>query len=77
MATAPGAEWLDRFREHDVPAAPVLEHGRVADEPQVAARGLFGNGRPLTPLPWHAGERLPAAPELDADSQKVFEDLSM
>jgi crotonobetainyl-CoA:carnitine CoA-transferase CaiB-like acyl-CoA transferase len=77
LATRPAAEWLDLFRRHDVPAAPVLDQHEVAAEPQAVARGLFDDGRPLTPLPWDGAETLPPAPELDADRAAVLGRLSM
>jgi crotonobetainyl-CoA:carnitine CoA-transferase CaiB-like acyl-CoA transferase len=40
FATRPAADWLQRLREADVPAAPVNTVADALNDPTVAARGL-------------------------------------
>lgn len=37
FATKPRAEWLEAFRQYDVPASPVNTHAELFDDPQITA----------------------------------------
>jgi crotonobetainyl-CoA:carnitine CoA-transferase CaiB-like acyl-CoA transferase len=51
IAERPREEWLRRFAEADVPAAPAHAGDDVASDPQVRARELLIGDRPRVPLP--------------------------
>ena len=40
FTTRTTGEWLERLREHGVPAAPILTIDRVLDDPQIRQRGM-------------------------------------
>jgi crotonobetainyl-CoA:carnitine CoA-transferase CaiB-like acyl-CoA transferase len=51
IAELPRAEWLRRFEEADVPAAPAHTRDAAATDAQIRERGLLPDGRPRVPLP--------------------------
>ncbi|BBZ65264.1 CoA transferase [Mycolicibacterium insubricum] len=81
------AEWLELFRELEIPAAPIHTPDALFDDPQLAASGLFE-----TIDTQHGTVRLPGvptwfsrtpgrvrgyAPELGADTAAVLDELGM
>ena len=80
-------QWLDLFRELEIPAAPIHTPDALFDDPQLAAAGLFE-----TIDTQHGSVRLPGvptwfsrtpgrvrgyAPELGADTAAVLDELGM
>ena len=80
-------QWLDLFRELEIPAAPIHTPDALFDDPQLAAAGLFE-----TIDTQHGSVRLPGvptwfsrtpgrvrgyAPELGADTAAVLNELGM
>lgn len=87
LAERTTAQWLELFRELEIPAAPIRTPDALFDDPQLAASGLFE-----TIATQHGAVRLPGvptwfsrtpgrvrgyAPELGADTAAVLEELGM
>jgi alpha-methylacyl-CoA racemase len=65
VATRPLDEWLAVFDGSDACVAPVLDFREAMDHPQLAARGLFQDGRPeVVPVPRLSGT--PGRPDTSA-----------
>lgn len=72
----PRAWWLDRLREHGVPATPVLTPPEATEEPQYRSRGLIDAlGRVRAPLPGAVDPERPA-PRLGEHTEAVLAEVA-
>ena len=88
LRTRSTAEWMERLDAEQVPCAPILALGEIADHPQVSANGLIeeseqpGIGTIRQPRPAARFDRTPAsitrpAPRLGEHSEEILRELGV
>ncbi len=83
LKTAPAQHWLDMLEQAGVPCSPINTIADAVQNPQVLARnmlvhseGLAMAGNPIKLSEFPDPPTRPPAPDLDADGQKIRQELS-